>query len=159
MPHIRVFTEVNVCSIPWVAVNSVWVYSSILSSRGVRPFCILTAPDDYILLFSLLSLALSPRLFSPAFIPPSAGTRRNPIRENLKRSPAPPFPLSRCWGFFLLFFSASASSSFPACRCPCAGETGRIPPQETDIPGKSPAKPTKKIHWTLLVIGYSKNSQ
>ena len=60
-------------NILWVTVNSVWVYSSVLSSRGVRPFCILTAPDDYILLFSPpLSCALSPS-FPPGFIPPSAG--------------------------------------------------------------------------------------
>lgn len=57
-----IYINVSMRNILRVVVNSVWVY---FSSRGVRPFCILTAPDDYIPLFFLLSFALSPRLFLP----------------------------------------------------------------------------------------------
>lgn len=100
-----------------MAVNSVWVYSSILSSKGgASALHSHSALRLHPLLRPPLSFSLSSS-FSPAFIPPSASRGKNPIREKLGRPPhpappsvSPPSAASFC-AFPLL---GGASSSLPA---------------------------------------------
>lgn len=91
--------------------------SSVLSSRGVRPFYILTAPDDYI-----LSLFLCPSSFCAGFSPTSAAAEHNPIREKPKwppRNSSPPPRIVR------LFLPAVLPPLPSASRCPHPGVRGR----------------------------------
>lgn len=113
--------EVSMSNILRVALNSVWVWSSILSSRGVRPFYILIAPDDYILLFACLSLSLSPLLFLP--VSPLHSRGEGTIPSERHRSDPPPSTLTDYFLPFCLLLPALLFAS----RCPRVGKIGKIP--------------------------------
>lgn len=133
------------------------MWSSVLSSRGVRPFYILTAPDDYI-----LSLSLGPSL-CPGFHP----RRESRIPSERSRNdtlllPSSPF-------YFLGFFGCSRRRSFRlfsrlSLSSPRWGRKNSTGLTENNIPGKRaerviiPTKHPPRLGQSLLGVGRSWNS-
>lgn len=116
-----------------LAVNSVWVYSSIRCSRGVHPFCILTAPDDYILLHSF---SHSPRLLLPVSSLHPRGEGRIPSERKWNWPP----PALQTLVFFS--FASSCAPPFPAGGCPRAGVILKNSTTRTNISGTRAEKST-----------------
>lgn len=134
------------------------MWSSVLSSRGVRRFYILTASDDYI-----LSLFLCPSL-CPGFSPTSAAWEQNPIREKPKWHPTSPLLPLLIPRIFRLFSPAVLPPLLSPVAGPRPGEARRTPRgwRKIIIPGKReegviiptkhpPAAQTEFVgRWALL---------
>lgn len=136
--------------------------SSVLSSRGVRPFYILTAPDDYI-----LSLSLSARLYVRVSALHPRRESRIPSERSREDTPLPLLlPLFISSDFSVLLAGGPSASSL-AGRSPRPGETERTPRGWCKMISQAKGRkeelfqlntPPPRLRLSLLGVGRSWNS-